>query len=163
MLFRSRIKIFDRFHEAHVPFLNEIEEVFKGPLVSPGDHHYQTEIGGNELVGGLKITKLFIFDGYAVLFLSTQDRGAADFHQLSRKGVEGDKGLLGRSLFFGKIDIFKEVGLVRSALLYRIVILVSHRKVHVPAQPPKENLPLFRGLFNQTDKEARGNRDKRKQ
>src|SRR5262249_11797266 len=72
---------------ADVAFLHEVEEVVEGALVLARDHDDQTEVRGHEPPRGRPVAVLVPADRELVLFLTREDRDAADPGEVALAGI----------------------------------------------------------------------------
>src|SRR4029077_1799996 len=91
-----RVEVFDRFHETHVALLNQIQEVFECLLIFSRNHHHQTKISGDQLVGSFEVAVLFVVHGKLVLFFAAQKRESSNFSKVTLQRVERNKSFAAR-------------------------------------------------------------------
>ncbi|MNC22023.1 hypothetical protein D3C75_700120 [compost metagenome] len=75
------VKLLDGFNQAHVPFLDEVQEQHAAAYIPLGNTDYQTEIGFRQPAFGFFIA---VFDpfGQTYLIFCGEQRHAADFLQI---------------------------------------------------------------------------------
>ena len=84
------IEILDRFHQADVALLDEIERVFGRARELERDLHHQAQIRGDEAIRVGRISLLDVTARDYRLFLAGQQREAANLGQVAAERIDRD-------------------------------------------------------------------------